>query len=300
MLNPTGRFLIKTPFSKEDFRIKWLQISAIYSQERFLTSTRGSGRIYGRISSPKIGRLEISTDTGDKFTFPVEEITYIKLVEKGFLDRINASIDMGFTLTRSRNQRQFTVRSRFGYITEKWSFDASFNKLSSSQNETKDISRGDGNLTSFYVMPKEWLILARIDFLYNTEQLIDLRTNMKLGLGKYLLRTNHMTWTVLSGVSFNIENFEGEITDRRSGEAWVGSELNIFDTGDLSLFSNIFVYPSTTEKNRLRVDYTVDLKYDLPLDFYIKTGLSLNYDNQPAGNSNKTDYIIQTTFVWSW
>jgi len=295
-----GVLVMKTPYSKEDFKIKFLEIEAIYSDVLFLISTQKGNRVYGKVSSPELDKIKIDPITGSEQIYPLEDIIYIKPLEQKFKNRINGGIDMGFTLTRARNQRQFTVRSRFGYMTQRWSFDASLNKLSTSQDETDKIERGDGALTSIYSLKNEWLLLARIDYLYNTEQLLDLRNNMKLGVGKYLNRTNRMNWTVLGGFSYNVENFAGDITNRKSQEAWIGSELNLFDVGDLSLLSNIFIYPSLSEKDRLRLDYRIDLKYDLPLDFYIKTGFTLNYDNQPAGGSSRGDYILQTTFGWSW
>jgi hypothetical protein len=53
-----------------------------------------------------------------------------------------------------------------------------------------------------------------------------------------------------------------------------------------------------TESGRWRIDYSFDTKYDLPLDFYIKVGFTLNYDNQPVAGASKTDYVFQTTFGW--
>lgn len=295
-----GVLVIKTPYSKSDFRVKWGEIKAIYSESLFITSTKSTSRMYGKISSPEVGLLKITSLQGDEITFPVEDILYIKSVDKGFLDRISASIDLGFTLTRARNQRQFSTRSHIGYITERWSFDAAFNKLVTAQNETEKISRGDGNLQGIHFLQQGWFTLARMEYLYNTEQSLNLRVNTLLGGGRDVIKSNAMYWRIFGGAAYNNEDFVGETMDRASAEAWIASEINLFDMGDLSLLSNIFVYPSLTEKDRVRVDYRLDLTYDLPLDFYIKTGVTVNYDNQPFQSNRSLDYILQTTFGWSW
>jgi len=49
-----------------------------------------------------------------------------------------------------------------------------------------------------------------------------------------------------------------------------------------------------------RSDAKLDLKYDLPLDFYIKLGLSFNYDNRPADDTREIDYLFQTGTGWEW
>jgi hypothetical protein len=62
----------------------------------------------------------------------------------------------------------------------------------------------------------------------------------------------------------------------------LGSELNIYDLGDVNLVFDLIVYPSITESGRWRSDITFDIKYDLPFDFFIKLGTTLNYDNHSA------------------
>ena len=48
----------------------------------------------------------------------------------------------------------------------------------------------------------------------------------------------------------------------------------------------------------LLIDFDFTLKYDLPLDFYVKGTLNLNYDNQPAVKGNDLDYVFTTGFGW--
>ena len=44
----------------------------------------------------------------------------------------------------------------------------------------------------------------------------------------------------------------------------------------------------------------MDVKYDLPLDFYVKGGFTLNYDNQPTVGAGEVDYVLNTGFGWEW
>lgn len=295
-----GVLTLKTPYSKENFKIKWLEVAEVFSDKKFLLINKSGLRGYGSLLSPERGKITVHGEELDDLTFPITEVVSIQPLEKGILSGFNAEIDMGFTLTRVRSQRQFSLRSRFGYITKTWSFDGSYNKLYTSQDGTNTIRRGDGQLTSIYAVSENWLVLGRIDYLYNTAQLIDLRLNNKLGVGRYLFNSNRMMWTALGGLSYNVENFDSEVSQKRSVESWIGSEINIFDIKKISLLSNVYLYPSLTEKDRIRVDFRLDLKYDLPLDFYLKTGTTLNYDRQPVGGSTRLDYIVQTTFGWSF
>lgn len=96
--------------------------------------------------------------------------------------------------------------------------------------------------------------------------------------------------------AFNVNN---NITRNNSLEAYFGTEANLYNTGDINLVTRVIVYPSLSVSNRIRTDFNFDIKYDLPLDFYIKLGLSLNYDSKPAELASQTDYVFQTTIGWS-
>jgi len=88
--------------------------------------------------------------------------------------------------------------------------------------------------------------------------------------------------------------------DRQSWEGYFGTELNLYNVGDVDLYFQIMAYPGISAPDRWRTDAKLDLKYDLPLDFYIKLGLSFNYDNRPADNASETDYLFQTGIGWEW
>ena len=101
------------------------------------------------------------------------------------------------------------------------------------------------------------------------------------------------------GLAWNKEKYtDPAVGNRNSLEGFLSAELNLFDVKDFSLLTNLTYYPSITEKNRHRLDYKLDLKYDLPLDFFIKLGVTYNFDNQPVEGASKDDYVFQATFGW--
>jgi hypothetical protein len=108
-----------------------------------------------------------------------------------------------------------------------------------------------------------------------------------------------MYWALAGGVAWNIENYtDPDLENRSSSEANFGTELNLFDMGDISLLTKLSVYKSLSEGNRIRADFKFDIKYDLPLDFYIRLGYTHNFDNQPVEGASRDDYVFQTTFGW--
>ena len=47
-------------------------------------------------------------------------------------------------------------------------------------------------------------------------------------------------------------------------------------------------------------DINSDTKYELPLNLFIRLGISLNYDNRPAQNASETDCIVRKDIGWEW
>jgi hypothetical protein len=117
-------------------------------------------------------------------------------------------------------------------------------------------------------------------------------------VGKYIVHTNRSYFSVGAGLSLNNESFTNKTSSRTSLEGYLGTEVNLFDIGDFNLLSNLYVYPSFTESGRWRTDFKLDAKYDLPLDFYIKFGITVNYDNKPAEAGKETDYVYVFSVGW--
>ena len=102
----------------------------------------------------------------------------------------------------------------------------------------------------------------------------------------FYIETKYKSW----GFVFSLQ-FDYEI----SLHTW---EYDMFNFKDFDLSTELTVFPSLSEKKRFRIDYNFTLKYDLPLDFYVKGTLNLNYDNQPAIKGNDLDYVFSTGFGW--
>lgn len=204
-----------------------------------------------------------------------------------------------------------------GYLEDRWSADLYYNTLITTQDDVSDIQRNDAGLGFRYFLPRDWNLGADIDFLSNTEQSLDLRTTGKIGLGKFLQRTNSLYWNVTAGVAFTAETYapvfdpeDGTSTtapSRTSLEGFIGTELNMYDIGDLNLLTTLVLYPTiisddSVEPGRIRTDFRFDAKYDdfIIDDLYIRAGFTLNYDNRPVEAGKEVDYIFTTGFGWSW
>ncbi len=294
-----GVITIETDYSKNDFTIEWSGVKEIYSKARFLITLKNGSRINGTIQSvEKSNNVNIVVAGAPPVAATLDDIVYLKGLKSDFWSRVKASIDFGLNITKANNLRQLSTRSALGYMADKWMLDVYYDDIRSKQDSVEDTKRTETGISYTYFLPRDWYLRADITMLSNTEQALDLRFTGKFGAGKYLVHTNKAYWGVGGGLSINNETFTNGTPKRTSLEGYAGSELNLFDIGDLNLLSSIYVYPSFTESGRWRSDFKLDTKYDLPLDFYVRLGLTLNYDNRPAVVGNETDYVFTFSVGW--
>tara|TARA_R110002050_G_scaffold204327_1_gene339586 strand:- start:73040 stop:74047 length:1008 start_codon:yes stop_codon:yes gene_type:complete len=294
-----GVISFKTDYSDSDFKIEWKGVKTLSTATEFLITTSDGVRFTGSVSDGDSTGLSLRTEEG-VVKVPRHQIVYLKSLEDGFWSQVYAKVDVGFSLTKAKNLKQFNVNAGLGYLGEYWSMDARFNSLNSTQDSVAPTKRNDGGVTGNLFLPKDWFLTASVDYLSNTEQLLDLRLNGRVGLGYYLVHSNKWYWSVAGGTAFISENFASAEGDKKSMEAFFVTELNLFDFGDLSFFTKATAYPGITEKGRFRTDVNVDLKYDLPLDFYVKSGITVNYDNQPTTGASNVDYVFNSGIGWEW
>lgn len=297
-----GVATVKTGYSKSDFKIKWEKIKTVNTETEFLITIKSGKRYNGFLQSDENGEIHILHTSDTLISVPKDHIVFLNVVKTDFLSNFKASLGIGYNFTKADNLSQFSVRSTLGYRAKHWALNANYNDIRSSQDKTKSLKRLDAALGYQFYLKQNWFTVTEISWLSNTEQNIRLRTLGRLGVGKYIIQTNSAYWAVHSGASYNNESFRvyDVNKDSHSAEGFLATELSLYDIGDLTLLTHAIAYPSLTESGRWRFDYNLDVKYDLPLDFYINFGITLNYDNKPVKSGSEVDYVFQTTFGWSF
>lgn len=295
-----GVLTMETSFSDSDFKIEFNKVVGLNIQRKCIIVLTNGRRRFGNVKSNEKGSVEIKTENGTSEQFNLNEIIALEEVYAKFWDRIKGSIDLGFNFAKANKNSQFTIGGKLNYIDKRWLFEGSINVLNSSQDNSDNTQRTDAKLEIIRILAKKWYLLGEVSFLSNTEQAIDGRVSTNLGGGKFLVSTNKLYLGLTLGLTYNIENYQDSSLDKTSTESFASLGFNMFDFEDIDINTTLQLYPSLSEKGRVRSDFDLTLKYDLPWDLYIKLGFTLNYDNQPAIAGNYSDYILTTGFGWDF
>jgi hypothetical protein len=213
----------------------------------------------------------IINEDGRDINANIIDIVYIKAIEGNFIGSFEASIDLGYTYTKDKNNHQFNSRTSIAYGTHVFRANASYNAVRSVQDSVSNSKRTDATVGIRFYLKNDWFVVLSTDFLQSDELKLKLRTTTKPGYGKYLIHNNTHYLTMSSGLAWNHERYTEPANDMRNSlEGFIGTEYNLFELKDLSFFTSFIWYIGLTEWERFRFDFNADLKYDLPLDFYIK------------------------------
>ena len=296
----TGILTMETDFSDKDFKIEFNKVEEIIISRKCIINLTNSRRYYGNIRSETPGTFTIFFEDGTSTQFKMDEMTGLIEVNEKFWKRFKFGLDLGYNFTKANNNAQFTISSYFNFVNEKWLMKGNINLLNSAQDSVTDVKRTDAILEAIRLLSKKWYLLSDVSFLSNTEQSLTGRITPSLGLGRFIKSTNKLYLGVTLGATYNIENYQDTSLNKTSSEAFLGSSFNMYDFKDFDLNTSFKLYTSLSEKGRVRTDYDITIKYDLPWDFYIKTEFTLNYDNQPVVSGAQLDYIFTSGFGYKF
>jgi len=295
-----GVLQIETDYSDSDFKIDWDEVKIIKSGRTFVFFNSSGKHFNGSIRMDESDSTKVILfNTETELSVKIINIVIIKPIETGFWGKFSLELAAGYTLTKANNLNQLSIRSSIGYLSKSFAADASFNAVRNVQDEVDPTKRTEANIGFRYVITNDWFALISSNLLQNDEQKLKLRATTSAGIGNYVVYTHKIYLGVAAGIAWNNEQYtESTENNRNSLETFVGLELNLFNISDFDLLTALTVYPGLTEKGRIRADYNIDLKYDLPLDFFISLGFTYTYDNRPVADASESDYVFQTTIGW--
>ena len=303
-----NRLQIDPDYVHGSLEAKWNNITGIKTNNAFQISLMKGPTYYGSLNTLSDGSLQIITQEGDTIHTSVPNIVLLRPIDDKFIEKLSGSIALGFDLAKARDLRSLTMRSEIGYKSKRARLNLTYDALSSRQTETENILRSDASLTFIHTLPKRFFAFGSTSALSNTQQKLDIRWNIMGGGGSYLADNQKLSWVWGTGINHNTERFSDQTEDRRSWEAVLSTDFEIFRIGDLKLKTSVFNFLNLTESGRWRTDIKFDIRYnikylrktDLDNKIFVKLGFSSNYDNQPAENATKIDYVFNTTIGFSW
>jgi hypothetical protein len=246
--------------------------------------------------------LSIVTASG---TVPLQmlEVTQITPIGRSFWSKLDGSIDLGFSYTRSSGIAQLNLNSDTVY--RKPAFQS---RLSASltQTEQDDGSEGDDRasvgISYLRYRWQRWFVGAAAVFESNESLGIELRSQVGGMIGPRLVNSNRAQLGLGAGLAVNDERgVDVESTQNVEAMFLFTTSYYTYDRPKTTLDISLQYYPSLSDPGRHRVQFDAGVKRELWKDFYVSLNGYNSYDNRPPNPTADTNDVgVVVSLGWSY
>jgi hypothetical protein len=283
--------------------IKWDHIESIASNYGFRVVLESGRRLIGSVHPmPDEGRLVIagvSGTTEEDYT----NVVGITPVEESFWQRMNGSLDFGFSFTQDRSATEYNLNADTNYQTERYSVVTKLSSLLKTQDDTDPIRRNDLTIRLDWLLRNRWFAVGLSAFQQNESQGLKLRGLAGGGAGRFLLRTNRVRLTAIGAGAVNREQYTGEESFSTNVEAigMLGFEFFRFDFPELDVTASFAAIPSLTTWGRVRLQLDSKLRVEVLKNLYWSLNFWNSFDSQPpTADFKRNDLGITTSLGWTF
>jgi putative salt-induced outer membrane protein YdiY len=283
--------------------VEWEDIVTLTSEYYFEIEENDGYKYYGTPSLEEGGEFRI---TRADIVVSLEKLQVVRItpIEKTFWSRIDGSVSLGISYTRSSDIGRFEFAFDTHYREEKNYFEVTAMTTTTTESDDRTTQRTEATASYQRTFQRRLFWDTTWTGFQNDEMGVALRLTLGSGLGAHLIQSN---WTVLEsslGLQVTREwptdvvqppsnNLEGVIT--------LAYSLWKYNTPKTDLTASVSAFPSLPDFDRYRLDSEIILTQEIVSDFMLVFTWWDNYDSQPPSEgAAKNDFGVTTSIGYTW
>jgi hypothetical protein len=282
--------------------LEWDKLVSVVANRVVEALTRDGTRFLGTLERGADRTITVSGPAGVQ-TLPMSEVTLLTPIGRSFWSRLDGSIDVGFSYTRSSGVAQLNLNweTVFRKPASSTRLTASFTQTAQDDEDDRD-DRGYVELSYLRYPWQKWFITGFGRFETNESLGLDLRTQGAIAVGPRLINGPRAQMAAGAGLAVNDERGV-DVDSTRNIEALFifRTAYYTYDRPKTNLDISLQYYPSLSDTGRHRVQFDASAKRELWKDFYVSVNIYNTYDNRPpnpAANSNDVGVVL--SIGWSY
>jgi hypothetical protein len=282
-----GLLVLKTD-GISTINIEYDKIRTLYSRKQFDIVKKTGFSYFGTITKSAIDRNIGICITNDTVTEPIFDIVEITRIKNRFWNKFSGSVDLGLSYFKSTNTLQYFFNGTLNYRARKDLVSANMNIQISDQKVSDSAiktNKNDVGLNYSHFFQGRWWGGIGTKWQENTELDLDYRLQAGIGAGYDFVHTNPVRFYAMGGFLVNREKPTDSISFSTNLEGLVSLKLTWiqFRHPEIDISSNFNAYPSLTVKDRYRLEYNLEIKFEIFKDFYLGLTFYDDYDSKPSG-----------------
>lgn len=295
-----GRLQLSTT-SMSTVYVEWDKVAGLVSPNFFEFELTDGSRYYGNLEPADAGLLAVALE-GQTTALAAGRVVRIRPIKSSFWDRIDGSISLGASYTRSSEIGQGSLTVSIGTRRPAFELSTDFSTTITVQPDQPDKSRTVLSASYLTLLRNRWFIPGTGKLERNNDLGLDLRSSAGGGIGRYLVQTNRSLLGAAGGLVVNRENpVEGDSTTNVEAFAGATYEYFTYDTPKTSVDVTFLLFPSLSVSGRYRTDVSLSLSREIVKDFTVGVTAYDSYDSKPpAGSSSTHDFGISLNVGWTF
>lgn len=284
-----GQLTYKTD-SAQTVTIKWDWVTRLASPNWFLVTVTDGTQYYGQLhAAPEERTLAVGT-FGSLYTLPLDRVVRIERIKEGFWERVELSLDLGFSYTRASDVAQLTFDGRTAYRDRIHFGELEVSTIQTDEGDDGASSRVDATATYERTLTGHIFGAGQVGGQSNDELGLQLRVLGSAGLGYRLLEAKASVLTVLGGLSLNREwSTTGEQTENNLEALFtVDYSLFFYESPETDLQVTGSLLPGLNRQG-LRAELDASLRREVLPDLFITLSYYESYDSDPPSATAATN-----------
>jgi hypothetical protein len=283
--------------------IEWRHVTGLQSKFEYRIELAGGVVHFGSLGPPgKEGGLSIISESG-KIDVGLSEVFEISPIEHGFWQRLDGSVNLGFSYTQSNNAVQFNSSGDVSYRSRKNYGSLSGQSIFSDQDEGDATNQHYLQFIMVQAAKKEWGTFELGQVQSNPDQGYNQRYVLGGGTSNFLLESSHQFLGLILGAVYNRENVTDSSEVDNSAEGIAGITFQRFKRSSHSpkIQFSLQTFPSLTDSSRWRAQLNFSISWKVIKDFQFSFQVTDSYDSKPPGeDSANNDMSVVTSFGYTF
>lgn len=268
--------------------IKWEEIIKVTSNRTFQVTLKN-----GDVLITTFDELYLNKN------LVLDDIVEMVQIKNKFFQRLEGDISLGFSYNKSNNTANFNFNNTFIYRRPKTEVDLKLNSvISKNKNDSITAKKQDASFIYTKDFKNNYIFISSLGWEQNTQLGLANRFLLKGGPGKNIIKTNRQLLLTAIGLSYNQEQSASSIEYVGNLESLIIIQFKEFKytTPKLSIDASYVILPGLSQWGRVRMDFQLNMKYEIFKHFNVGVSFYDLYDNRPPeGAVSKNDFGVNTT-----
>ena len=283
--------------------IEWEKVARVRSPYVFEIEVASGLRYYGPLDTTDTDAFVVVRGARAD-TLRITDVVAIAPLSAGFIQRLKAYLDVGFTLAKANHATTFTLDGQVAYRGPAIGAAFTYNSYAQGQDSSPTTTRGLARQSVSWYLPARWSAVALVQAEWNDELDLDHRYTLGGAGVRVLAQSNRMELFAGAGFVGTQEQYSAGAasTSGTNLEGLLSAEWNAFrfDSPKLDFSTSMALYPSVSEAGRVRGQLNLRVKYELFSDFNVGALITDTFDSRPPEGASKNDYVTTLTIGWSY